>query len=330
MSEATSDCGMTGKQVRLFLVEGTTGGLVTAEIINWTGHVIAAPRSRLDQLSVRPETTGTGVYVLLGDDPNARYEVRAYIGEGDSVDARLRAHARPSERGGKDFWDRAIVISSKDANITKAHARYLESRLLQIALQARRCSLDNGTAPTPQQLPEADRSDMEYFIGQLQIVLPVLGVQIFRLPKLDDQPPASESGVDRVRELSGTRSSPVLRIRVTRTPERFAVAREIDSEFVVQGGSYASAVEGVMSPGYRAVRQKCISDGLLVAVTGEPSVLQWVEDTVFRSPSEAASVCTGGSENGRRRWIAEDGTSFGVWQADAEPDLDTDHSTAPD
>ena len=33
---------MNGKQVRLFLVDGTVGGLMTAEILNWTGHMLRA------------------------------------------------------------------------------------------------------------------------------------------------------------------------------------------------------------------------------------------------------------------------------------------------
>ena len=37
-----------GRSVRLFLADGTSTGIVTAEIMNWTGHVIAAPRTRLD------------------------------------------------------------------------------------------------------------------------------------------------------------------------------------------------------------------------------------------------------------------------------------------
>lgn len=32
---------MSGKQIKLFLVDGTPGGLTTAEITNWTGHVLA-------------------------------------------------------------------------------------------------------------------------------------------------------------------------------------------------------------------------------------------------------------------------------------------------
>ena len=92
---------------------------------------------------------------------------------------RLRQHARAEEQGGKDFWDRAIVLTSKDANLTKAHARYLESGFIALAQQARRSRLVNGT-PAAASLPEADVSDMEYFIAQAKIILPVLGVNILR------------------------------------------------------------------------------------------------------------------------------------------------------
>jgi hypothetical protein len=69
-----------GRTVRLFLVDGTPGGLVTAEIMNWTGHVIAAPRSSLGDLWKRPEMKRTGDYKL--------------IGEGDSGDLRTVAKSR--------------------------------------------------------------------------------------------------------------------------------------------------------------------------------------------------------------------------------------------
>lgn len=152
---------MTGKQVRLFLVEGTSGGLTTAEIMNWTGHVVAAPRSELAALLKWDEVSRTGVYLLLGDDPETPGHVVAYIGEADDVAKRLYQHARDEA---KDFWNRAVVLTSKDTNLTKAHARYLESRLIAIATRAGRARLINGTAPNIIGLPRADVSDMEYFI----------------------------------------------------------------------------------------------------------------------------------------------------------------------
>ena len=32
-----------GRSLRLFLVDGTPNGLLTAEIMNWTGHVLSGP-----------------------------------------------------------------------------------------------------------------------------------------------------------------------------------------------------------------------------------------------------------------------------------------------
>jgi hypothetical protein len=119
-----------GKSVRLFLADGTPGGLLTAEIMNWTGHVIAAPRSDMPALLKRPEVGRTGVYLLIGDDPESLTGSLAYVGEADVIGKRLQTHARPEEQGGKDFWSRAVVLTSKDMNLTKAHARYLESRLI--------------------------------------------------------------------------------------------------------------------------------------------------------------------------------------------------------
>ena len=59
---------MSGKQVRLFLVDGTVGGLMTAEILNWTGHMLRARRKDLARIKNREEAQRTGVYVLIGTD----------------------------------------------------------------------------------------------------------------------------------------------------------------------------------------------------------------------------------------------------------------------
>ena len=62
---------MRGKQTKLFLVDGKPGGLTTAEITNWTGHVLTASRSDVAELLRRDEASRTGVYLLLGEDSDA-------------------------------------------------------------------------------------------------------------------------------------------------------------------------------------------------------------------------------------------------------------------
>jgi Domain of unknown function (DUF4357) len=296
-----------GKSIRLYLADGTPGGLLTAEIMNWTGHVVAAPRSDLAGLLKRPEASRTGIYLLLGDDPDSLGGSIAYIGEGDDVGKRLYQHARAEEQGGKDFWDRAIVLTSKDANLTKAHARYLESRFITLASQARRSRLLNGTAPAPLPLPEADVSDMEYFISQAKIVLPVLGVNILRSAATAD------SGVAGASSGPAATSSPVFVLHVKKDGI-MARAREIDGEFTVLEGSCARASWTGSQHTYKTLHHKLADDGALVP---EPSgaAMRFARDQVFASPSAAAAVITGRQANGRAEWKAESsGISFGNWQ----------------
>ena len=80
---------MTGKTIRIFLADGEPTGILLAEISNWTGKVLVAPRSQLDQLSKREEVRGTGVYLLVGPDPDDPSRTLAHIGEGDNVLKRL-------------------------------------------------------------------------------------------------------------------------------------------------------------------------------------------------------------------------------------------------
>lgn len=298
-----------GKSVRLFLADGTPGGLLTAEIMNWTGHVVAAPRSDLAALLKRPEATRTGIYILLGDDPNSLGGQLAYIGEGDDVSKRLYQHARSEDQNGKDFWDRAIVLTSKDANLTKAHARYLESRFITLALQASRARLTNGTTPPPIVLPEADVSDMEYFIEQAKIVLPVLGVNIFRSPKTITAAPGIETTGERT-------DSPVFEMTLKKSGIT-ATAQEVDGEFtVLEGSSARFEWAGAESHSYSSLRAKLEQDGTLVPAA-DGSTMRFTRNHVFASPSAAAAIVAGRSANGRVEWQVQ-GTrrTYGQWETE--------------
>lgn len=295
---------MSGKQIKLFLVNGTPGSLTTAEITNWTGHVLSGRRSDLSDVVQREEAQRTGVYFLLGEDETAVENTRCYIGEADVVAECLRIHNR-----NKDFWDRVVVITSKDTNLTKSHGRYLESRLIQLAHQAGRATLENSTAPPAPGLPEADTSDMNYFISQLQIVLPVLGVNTIRVretARLNEAP-------------SKVVASPVFSL----TQARMGVdarAQQIDGEFTVLKGSTlvpswrgtgkaASTIKSYAS--YRNQHERLLADG---AFRLENGTAVTTRDIVFSSPSTAGAVLLGRSCNGRREWVYPRGT-FGTWES---------------
>jgi Domain of unknown function (DUF4357) len=298
----------TGKSIRLFLVDGTPGGLLTAEIMNWTGHIVSAPRSELAALLKRPETSRTGIYILIGDDPDSIGGLMAYIGEGDDVGKRLYHHARPELQDGKDFWDRAIVLTSKDTNLTKAHARYLESRFIALGWQANRAKLTNSTAPDPITLPEADVSDMEYFIEQARIVLPVLGLNIFRIPVSATSPSSASQDT---RDMA---VSPIFELRLKKDGI-VAKAQEIDGEFTILAESNARLKwTGAGGHSYRGLREILDRDGTL-APSPDGLTMRFTRNQVFASPSAAAAVVTGRSANGRNEWATAEGRlSYGDWQ----------------
>jgi hypothetical protein len=83
---------VNGKLIRIFLADGEPTGILLAEISNWTGKVLVAPRSQLDQLSTREEVRRAIVYLLVGPDPDDPSRALAYIGAGDNVLKRLVAH----------------------------------------------------------------------------------------------------------------------------------------------------------------------------------------------------------------------------------------------
>lgn len=296
---------MTGKQIRLFLVDGTAGGLTTAEITNWTGHVLTAKREEVGDLLGREEVLRTGVYLLLGEDAEATGGTRCYIGETDSIADRLRQHVRD-----KDWWDRIVVVTSKDENLTKSHVRYLESRLIRLTAEAGRVDLANGTAPPAPRLPEADRSDMDYFVAQLQIILPVLGVNAIRTRPVPTAPG----------ETVATEASPVFFLINARSGTD-AKAQVIDGEFTVLAGSHVVAAWTATGnadstrrayDGYRAQHRRLLAEGSIRVTDG---VAVTTRDLVFGSPSTAGAVAIGRSCNGRISWITADGTQYRTWES---------------
>ncbi|WP_371315650.1 hypothetical protein [Pseudomonas sp. I8001] len=67
-----------GRSLRLFLLDGTPNGLLTADIMNWTGHVQTCPCSKLAELVMRPECARTSAYFVVGPDPDDDLRARVY------------------------------------------------------------------------------------------------------------------------------------------------------------------------------------------------------------------------------------------------------------
>jgi hypothetical protein len=235
----------------------------------------------MDELLQREELDKTGVYILTGTDPLSGSPL-AYIGEAEIIRERLKQHKT------KEFWISAIVFVSKDENLTKAHVRYLESRLLAEAASVGRLGLDQNQAGGSKR-PESDREDMEVFLSRIRQLLPVLGSDL--LISVAQPAAKQQSGGTLFCRMKGAEG------RGHRTPDGFVVLR--GSTAVLQERESAKRWPYVV-----ALRKKLIADGALVQKDG---FYLFTRDVECSSPSAAASVIAGGSANGLIEWRTKEG-----------------------
>ena len=273
--------------IRIFLADGVPDGLRVVEKSNWTGRAVVASRSQVARAFERTELAQPGVYVLTGvNDDGAP---RLYVGEADILRDRLKTHV-----GGRDFWTRFVAFTSTNEGLNKAHVRYLESKLVALAKAANQWGIENSTIPAVPPLSEADKADAEWFLQEMLVIFPLLGIDAFE-----------EAASQARSEARADEESTTLRLK-----ERGAEAtgREVGDGFVVFKGSRArlDEVPSILD-WLRNLRQQLLERGVLAQ---EGNAYVFTQDFRFNSPSTAAGVLVGGSANGRRAWKDERGRSL--------------------
>ena len=292
---------MAGRSIRIFLVDGSASGLRTAELGLSTIKAVVVPRASLSLVTKRPELQKTGVYVLIGADAQNPGRKKVYVGEGDTIFTRLLAHNNDQD---KDFWEEAVVFVSKDENLTKAHGRFLEARLIALATTAKRAAVANATAPPDQgRLPEADEVEMGEFIDQAKLLLGTLGYNLFEpAPTVADAP--------------AVRPDRSLAPEFVYSGDGFAATCLVDVEagqFVVKAGSKARAYESPsLQPTYKNLRHELQQNGVLVP---DGDSFQFTQDYAFTAVTAAAQVVSGQTVSGRAVWRHRSSDkTFGEWQ----------------
>ena len=267
---------MPSATIKIFLVHGDPKRLRTAELSNWTGKAVAGPRNEFEDILGREESQKSGVYFLTGFDSDTG-KGAVYIGEAESIRDRLKGHLE------KDFWNNIAFFTSKDENLTKAHIRYLEGRLIEQARKAGRAEVKNSQA-SGSKLPESDREDMEIFLEKIHQLLPVLGVESL-IPATCLAPDAGQPE-QLVCEIKGLKATGCL------TPNGIVVFK----------GSQAVLTERPSAKKYPwpiNMRRQMRDQGTLKENTDH---LVFTRDVEFSSPSAAAAVIHGGHANGLIAW----------------------------
>ena len=277
-----------GKKLTIYMLDGTPTGAMTVEIGNWSGKAVFAPRGVLKKTLERSEFESPGVYFLKSESDDADFDGSIYIGEAEELRARLKTHV--AER---DF-ESMICFLSKDELLTKAHIKFLESRLIALTKDANTSQIENSTHPKLSKISEADISDMEYFIDQIKLVLPAVGIR------------SLVSSVRTTHLTTPTTTQSV--VYSIKSPSLKAQMIEAEDGFVVLKGSEASKdVSDSISPGRVHLRTKLLDAGTLVLKNDR---FVFTEDTLFNSTSEASSVVLGRQSAGPLFWIDPSGITY--------------------
>ena len=283
-----------GFSVRIFIPSGRPDGLRIIEKSNWTGRALTFPRAVFPEVRKREEITRTGVYILWGPSEDEDFP-RVYVGEGESLLPRLDSHAKE-----KDFWTHGVAFTSKDQNLNKAHVQHLEARLVGIAKQLKRCTLDNRNDPQEPTLSEADRADAELFLADLLLCLPVIGVEIFE--EVEPAVPYDNAGQDGAFEEDERTAPPSSSMHQFVLAARGVSAHGYTGAggFVVRKDSQAVKDEvPSVHPSTSRLRTTLQENGVL---HDSGNCYRFTQHYAFRTPSTASAVVLGRPSNGRVEW----------------------------
>lgn len=278
------EINLSGSLIRLFLVDGNPNGLRTVEISNMTIYTTIFPRTKLKDFLARKESKKPGCYILLGNNIENPDNLSVYVGEGESVDTRLKSHSHGEKQ--KDFWEEAIVFTSKDDYITKTQIQYLESEIYRLVNQAEKAEPENNRTPSKPNLSEVDTAEMKHFLDAIRLILSSVGVDILEPKRIESTVKASEEKV--IYEYSVNNAKAKMKI-------------EEDKYIVLKGSTAVMQDRPSALPAIKKMRKSLIKSGVLQQ-KGNKELYEFSDDYIFNSPSYAAAAVAGGSENGRRQW----------------------------
>jgi hypothetical protein len=287
-----------GQVLELFFIDGAPDGMLTAQIVNWTGHVLMTPRTQLGEALKRPEASRPGAYILLGESEQSN-QPRAYIGESEDVGERIRTHDIKL-----DWWTQVVLVTSAANWLNKALVKYLESRLVEEARRVGWLSLQNGNTPPRPSLSEASMANIEQFFEHVLSILPAIRVDGFLVKTR--QAPAS---------------SPATQSKAMNAPTLFELkqvgvngtAKLQDGEFIVQPGSLGRKEWIGQEHNYKKLFEEVVKSGVYVP-EGDHRVFK--QAYAFSSPSAAGAILNGRSTAGPLAWkLASDNSkTYRQWE----------------
>jgi predicted GIY-YIG superfamily endonuclease len=208
-----------------------------------------------------------------------------YIGETTNVSQRFDGHNRD-----KDFWQTAVILTSRTETFTASHGKYLEWLSIKTAREANRYLVEQNSQNKPH-VPEPMEQELLEVFETASILLGALGFPVFEpLVKESERKDAD--------------------IFYCQGPDAQASGQLVDDGFVVFKGSKGRKAAVASSQRWRwlgTLRQPLIEQGILKE---DGNHYVFTEDFLFGSPSAASVVVLARTSNGWRDWRTKDGKTL--------------------
>ncbi len=281
--------------IQIFLPDGNPTSIKIADLTNRMIVAVLIPRNKLTDCGVRPEVRKYGIYFLFGINEDKAKPI-GYIGETEDCFERLKTHNKS-----KDFWNYAIVITSKSNTFTKSPVKFLEHICIKTANEIGRYDTDNLAIPSKPYITESMEADLLDNFDTIKVLLSTLGFPIF----------------EEIRKSSARKRD----ILYCKGKDATAQGEMTDDGFVVLKGSKANKDETKTVGNWIAgLRKRLFDDKIIYQENG---VFVFAEDFIFRSPSAAAAAILGRSANGWTEWKDKNGKTIDeIYRIDTIEKLD--------
>ncbi len=271
------------KKITIFLTDGNPMGMKIVKLSGWDGKAISVPRNKLKEFFSREESSQSAVYFLISSEPEESGLYKVYIGKANNIKERINDHDYK-----RDFWQIAIVFFG-------GNIEYLENKCLELAIQEKRCILENKNAARPRKLLEEDEAVASEYLDNLVVLLLALGYPIL-------------SPIEKERKASNQKEIQK-NLLFCKGAEVYAKGRQMDEGFEVIKDSTASSSEPALASS-KKLKNFLIKEKVIKLDSLSKNKYVFTRNYVFNSPSSASNIILSYANTGRDKWKDKNGKSL--------------------
>lgn len=274
------------RTITTILYQDIPSGVKTIEFTNRLVKWIFLPRIEIKNVAQIKidELSNTGIYFLLGENEN--WEEQVYIWQAVDLKTRLGQHNK-----GKDFWNRAILFTSKENSLTESDLNYLEKTLIKKTIEINRIKLENKTAGNPCLIPNHRKADMEDFLEDLEILLGNLWFPF--LQEYNQKNPKKNNSANYYLQSRWSEAEGIL------TQEGF---------LILKGSIGPKGITLAWKRRWVDKKRENLINKWIIKIQGNDII--FLEDYLFTSPSTWATVIAGNPLNGWITWKNKNGKTL--------------------